>query len=211
MCRFARLDPGALLALPPDLDHFLTLRIGLKFIPLVKIMATEDVAAWISGFSMLIAFVSAIVARDARVAASRSADSAERANDINLHQSKLDIFKGFQAFHGALVQRGTTLHETDVWPFFSKANLAEFYFDEGIHKRLIALANDALAAISKAEELEFANQTPGFDRPTKTNMRAEVSAKFKSLRDECSDMDVMLRDELRLHRPKPQASGPATS
>jgi hypothetical protein len=162
--------------------------------------AANIFSAIFAGLAFVVSFFAAFVAHDSRKAADRSADSAERANDINLHESRLDIFKGFQAFHGALVQRGPILREADVWPFLSKANLAEFYFEQTLYKRLTSIANDALTAVSKAEELEFATQTPGFDRPTKTNMRAVLNGKLKALRTECAEVDVALRAELRLHR-----------
>lgn len=162
--------------------------------------ASNVFSAIFAGLAFVVSFIAAFIAYDSRKAADRSADSAERANDINLHESRLDIFKGFQAFHGALVQRGELLREADVWPFLSKAHLAEFYFDQTLYKRLTSIADEALAAVSKAEELGFAIQAPDFDRPTKTNMRAALNAKLKSLRTECAEVDLALRAELRLHR-----------
>lgn len=162
-------------------------------------MGTSDA---LSGLALLVSIVAAVIAHFSRKAADRSADSAERANDINLHQSRLEIFKAFQAFHGALVQHGTTLREEHIWPFLNKANLSEFYFDHSLYERTVGIVTAALSAVAKAEEFEFARQVPdGLSRAESTNMRAIVSEKFKRLRAECADVDIALRAELRLHRP----------
>jgi ABC-type uncharacterized transport system YnjBCD ATPase subunit len=171
-------------------------------------MATEDVAAWFAGFSAIASIIACVIAYDARKAADRSADSAERANDINLHQSRLDIYKAFQNFHGTLVQRGTQFDESAVWPFLSKANLSEFYFDANLHVRLTAAAKEALEIVSKAEEIEFLRKLPEkMDRATLTNLRAVLNKKHRVLRAECASLDEALRAELRLFNRHVPATG----
>lgn len=171
-------------------------------------MDTPNVlSAAFAGLALILSFVSAFIAHDSRVAAERSADSAERANDINLHKSRLDIYRAFQAFHGALVQRGPLLTESDVFPFLGTAHLSEFYFPESLHKRLQHIADDAVGYLSKAEDLRQANEVPDLHtRPERTNLRATMNAQHKKLREECVQVDELLRAELRLlKRNPPQA------
>jgi hypothetical protein len=158
-------------------------------------------SAIFAGLALIVSFVAAFIAHDSRVAADRSADSAERANDINLHQSRLDIYRAFQAFHGALVQRGPLLAESDVFPFLGTAHLSEFYFPESLHKRLQHIADDALTYLSKAEDLRRANEVPDlYTRPERTNLRAMMNAQHKTLREVCVQVDELLRAELRLFK-----------
>lgn len=63
-------------------------------------METEDIAAWFSGLSFVVSVAAVIISSKAQNAsdlaasgAIRSADSAERANDINLHNSRLAVYK----------------------------------------------------------------------------------------------------------------------
>lgn len=161
-------------------------------------------SAIFAGLAFIVSFVAAFIAHDSRVAADRSADSAERANDINLHQSRLDIYRAFQAFHGALVQRGPLLTEADVFPFLGTAHLSEFYFPESLHKRLQRIADDALTYLSKAEDLKQANEVPDLlTRPERTNLRATMNAQHKTLREDCVQVDELLRAELRLFKRNP--------
>lgn len=156
-------------------------------------------SAIFAGLALLVSFVAAFIAHDSRLAADRSADSAERANDINLHQSRLDIYRAFQAFHGAIVQRGPLLTEADVFPFLGTAHLSEFYFPESLHKRLQHVADEALTYLSKADELRQANEVPDIHtRPERTNLRAMMNAQHKKLREECVKVDELLRAQLRL-------------
>jgi len=161
-------------------------------------------SAIFAGLALLVSFVAAFIAHDSRLAADRSADSAERANDINLHKSRLDIYRAFQAFHGAIVQRGPLLTESDVFPFLGTAHLSEFYFPESLHKRLQHVADDALTYLSKADDLRLANEVPDLHtRPERTNLRAMMNAQHKKLREECVQVDELLRAELRLLKRNP--------
>jgi hypothetical protein len=160
-------------------------------------------SAIFAGLALIVSFVAAFIAHDSRVAADRSADSAERANDINLHQSRLNIYRAFQAFHGAIVQRGPLLGESDVFAFLSTAHLSEFYFPESLHKRLQHIADEALTYLSEAEDLRLANEVPDLrTRPERTNLRATMNAQHKKLREECRQVDELLRAELRLFKRK---------
>ena len=163
-------------------------------------------SAIFAGLALILTFVATFIAHDARVAAERSAtgaersaDSAERANDINLHHSRLDIYRAFQAFHGALVQKGALLAESDVFSFLGTAHLSEFYFPESLHKRLLHIAEDGLTYLSKAEDLRQANEAQD-PRPERTNLRAIMNAQHKALREECTQVDALLRAELRLFK-----------
>lgn len=168
--------------------------------------APSVLSAIFAGLALIVCFVSAFIAHDSRVAAERSADSAERANDINLHQSRLDIYKAFQAFHGAIVQRGPLLTESDVFHFLGTAHLSEFYFPESLHNRLQHIADGALTYLSKAEDLRQANEVSDlYTRPERTNLRATMNAQHKTLREECVQVDELLRAELRLFKRNPFA------
>lgn len=163
--------------------------------------APSVLSAIFAGLALIVSFVAAFIAYDSRTAADRSADSAERANDINLHRSRLEIYRAFQAFHGALVQRGPLLAESDVFPFLGTAHLSEFYFPESLHQRLKHTADDALTYLSKAEDLRQANEVPDlYTRPERTNLRAVMNGQHKALREECVQVDELLRAELRLFK-----------
>lgn len=164
-------------------------------------MSTDDVAAWIAGLSGLVAIASAIFAYQSRKAADRSAVSAERANDINLHQSKLEIYKAFQAFQGALLQRGQFLAESDVFPFIGSAHLSEFYFPYEMYEQLKEIVDDALSYLGKADEVRQTNDIPDlYTRPERTSLRAELSSRHKALREKCDKLDKLMRAELRLFK-----------
>lgn len=60
----------------------------------------------------------------------------KKANDIAVHNRKLEIYKSFESLRFALLQHGTSVPLEEVAKFYPYSRDAEFYFSPDVHQKL---------------------------------------------------------------------------
>jgi hypothetical protein len=126
--------------------------------------------------------------------------AAQRANEIALHNQRLTIYKGLQAFHMALLAGGVAFQEDAIWRFSDHANLSEFYFPAKQYKVLQELVDDANAV--KTSHILW-ESIKDVDVANAMSARIKLYEEFRALTVKCKTADADIRDRLRLDRTGP--------
>jgi hypothetical protein len=148
----------------------------------------EHVGLAISVVSALVALLSAIYAR-------RQASSASKANEISLHENRLNIYKSLVRFRAHISALGASIKEEDVWLFGEASEMAEFYFPENIAERMKAVFENARKLLSQHEEWR---ELQNFDHSQAKAMVAPMQALMKDTRDECYSLSDAIKPLLRV-------------
>jgi len=84
-----------------------------------------------------IALVSAAIAIFALWHSEKAAKEARRANEIALHNERLQIYKGLLKFRGRMLAKGVQIDGSDIFEFYrTSVSLSEFYLEKSVHEQL---------------------------------------------------------------------------
>jgi hypothetical protein len=141
--------------------------------------------------AVLAALVSALSALYARW----QAGSSKRANEIALHENRLNTYKGLVRFRAYITARGVGIKEEEVWKFAEVSELSEFYFSGYVHGRLESVFKRSLDLLSLNDRWET-------DKPADRNEMIELNRKrhdlMKEIRDDCYAISDELKPSLRV-------------
>lgn len=135
----------------------------------------EYISTAISVLSALVAAFSALYAR-------WQANTAKRANEIALHDSRLGVYNGLVRFRAHISARGTEIAEEEVWKLAEVAELAEFYFPSDIGARLNEVFESCLKLLSLNDEWK---NTQTFDPAGARELVKPRHERMRQARDSC--------------------------
>jgi len=135
----------------------------------------QDISTAISVLSALVAALSALYAR-------WQANTAKRANEIALHDSRRSVYNDLVRFRAHISARGTDIAEEEVWKLAQVAELAEFYFPADIGARLNEVFESCLKILSLNDEWRNA-QT--FDPVGARELVKPRHERMRQARDSC--------------------------
>lgn len=147
----------------------------------------------IESMATVLAIGSAFIAALAAFYARWQAMAAARANEIAIHESRLNVYRGLARFRVHITAHGTNIKEEEVWRFAEIAELSEFYFPPGIHPRLNKIFQDALKLLSLNDQWEDARRRNDEQAKVLVKERHEL---MKAMRDECYDITGELKPYL---------------
>jgi hypothetical protein len=145
--------------------------------------------------STLVAVGAAFVAALSALYARWQARAAGRANEIALHENRLNVYKGLVRFRAHISAHGTSIKAEEVWRFAEAAELSEFYFPPNVHLRLNAIFEQAMTLLSLNDDWEQAKQ---YDQDKAKSLVKERHALMRGTRDECYQIANELKPHLRV-------------
>lgn len=123
------------------------------------------------------------------------AGSSRRANQIALHENRLNTYKGLVRYRAYVTARGTGIKEEEVWKFAEVCELSEFYFPAHIHTRLESVFKRSLDLMSLNDRWQT-------DKPEDREEMSELNRKrhslMKEIRDDCYAIGNELKPFLRV-------------
>lgn len=154
----------------------------------------------VSVASAVFAKRSSTAAEAAADSAARSASSAEHANDIALHNSRLELYKALQHFQMRALQAGPKFPDSELWTFWDVVKLSEFYFNEVVHKGFHEVADQAHMVKTWQSQMDADAGDPQRAGTTRTRLNSE----FADMRKRCTELDEQVRAALRLASSRPE-------
>lgn len=122
---------------------------------------------------------------------------ARRQNQIAGHGHRLDAYRALLAFRGRVTTTGVGFQSEAIWDLWEHAQVAEFYFSEGVAKRLTGLVDSALAIQRSHEEWK---ETTNFTDPQRPEKVRKTHDEFRILRESIEETDGAMRKELKITR-----------
>ena len=148
----------------------------------------EEAATVVAVLVALIACLSALYAR-------WQAGAAKRANEIALHESRMNVYKGIGRFRVHITARGTSITEEEVWRLAEIAELSEFYYPPEVHLKLDEVFKDAMRLLALNDEWENRKR----DDPSSAKSLVEPRhALVRKARDECQAITEIVKTHLRV-------------
>jgi hypothetical protein len=146
---------------------------------------------WVSAIAALVSVVAAVYAR-------WQAKAAERQNEIALHNERLRLYHATLHFGSTLAGKGPRISDEDAWKFRESAELAEFYFDEPLYKKLSVIFDDALQLLTKNDQWGEAKEAG--DSTAASKLNKERYSLAQALRDQCFVTADSMKPKLRVGR-----------
>lgn len=151
-------------------------------------MGTFQMSDWIAIGAALIATLSALYARWA-------AQAVQRANEISLHNERLDIYKGLVTFRSVISARGPGFSERYLWRFYEHVQMSEFYFGGAEYKKLDKIFSNGLDILGMYDSWEQVKEED-------INKHKEIVKKTHELhretRDSCEVVINLLKPKLKI-------------
>jgi hypothetical protein len=148
----------------------------------------EDLGALVAVGAAFVATLSALYAR-------WQARAAKRANEIALHDHRMDVYSALVRFRVHLTGNGANIKEEEVWRFGGAMDASEFYFPLHIHPRMLYVFNESFRLMSLNEEWRTARETEPERAPGLVKPKFDLS---RELRDECERIANELKPYLRV-------------
>ncbi len=179
---------------------------------------TLDVPNLLTGAGVVVAILAAVYAARSARAAQRQAEAADaaveearaqtrltqealnearRQNQIAGHGHRLDAYRALLAFRSRVTTTGVGFQSDAIWDLWEHVQVAEFYFSEGVTKRLTGLVDAGLAIQRSHEEWKDATNFTDPHRPEKVR---KTHDQFKILRESIEETDGAMRKELKITR-----------
>lgn len=143
----------------------------------------------------IVAICAALVAALSALYARWQASAAARANEISLHETRLNVYKGLARFRAHISACGTGIKEEEVWRFAEIVEMTEFYFPPDVHPRLNAIFEQALKLLSLNDEWEDAKR---YDQDKAKTLVKERHKLMRGTRDECYKIGNEIKRHLRV-------------
>ncbi len=124
-------------------------------------------------------------------------NEARRQNQITGHGHRLDAYMALLAFRGRVTTTGVGFSSRAIWDLWDHAQLAEFYFTEGVAKRLTGLVDSALEIQRSQEDWK---ETTNFTDPQRPEKVQKTHEQFRVLRQQIEVADQAMRKELKISR-----------
>lgn len=148
--------------------------------------------------SNLIALGSLFAALLAAVYAKSTVRTANKANEIAIHNERLKIYRGFVSFHSALNSQGVGINDKDLWAVFEHVELSEFYYSAQLYEdfqRYFSLAREIRARKDLWSTIEEESGTQARVAYVK-----ETHEIYKRCLDLGKQLDQEFRSKLRVWR-----------
>ena len=147
-------------------------------------MDTSDILALVA---LLVACLSALYAR-------RAWREAHRANDINAHDRKLEVYRAFDALRFAMLQKACSVTHEETGKFHFPSRDSEFYFDPDIHGKLRKYW-EICFELAELNSKQRSRNPEGEERDVLHREQDGLLSKEAALADE---IDSLLRRELSM-------------
>ena len=124
-------------------------------------------------------------------------NEARRQNQIAGHGHRLDAYRALLAFRGRVTTTGVGFSSEAIWDLWEHAQVAEFYFSDGVAKRLTGLVDSALEIQRSHEDWK---EITNFTDPQRPEKVRKTHDQFSVLRERIEEADQAMRKELKITR-----------
>jgi len=145
--------------------------------------------------SDLIASVALVIAGLAALYARWTANAAEQANTIAIHNERLKIYKALLDFKALLSARGPRFPENDLWNFYEPVQLSEFYFGEAIYSEMKQVWDNGQKILSLSDSWKQAKENGD---PKYRDLVKEAHDLHRKTRGYCKEVAEDMKPTLRI-------------
>ena len=162
--------------------------VGHSTLGLNTLTFLDDLGALVAVGAAFVAALSALYAR-------WQAKAARRANEISIHDKRLNVYSALVRFRVHLTGHGANIKDEEVWRFAEAIEASEFYFPPRVHPRMEYALNESFRLMSLQEEWRAARETEPERAPSLVKPKLDLS---RDLRDECERIANELKPYLRV-------------